>query len=88
ETGKDCGGGACPLCPTGEGCNGPGDCISGVCNLTNQCAAPTCNDSVKNGNETGKDCGGGACPLCPTGEGCNGPGDCISGVCNLTNQCA
>ncbi|CAF5145551.1 unnamed protein product, partial [Rotaria sp. Silwood1] len=88
ETGHDCGGPDCPPCPTGEGCKNGSDCISGVCNGTKLCAAPTCNDTVQNGNETGHDCGGPDCPPCPTGEGCKNGSDCISGVCNGTKLCA
>ena len=92
ETGLDCGGGACPQCPAGQGCQqGPRDCMSQVCDGTTQtCAAPSCTDGVLNGSETGLDCGGGTCPQCSAGQGCQqGPRDCISQVCNPgTQTCA
>jgi parallel beta-helix repeat protein len=31
ETGIDCGGGTCPPCPNGQGCNSASDCLSGNC---------------------------------------------------------
>jgi len=87
ETGIDCGGPTCPVCPptctdgvkngqeTGIDCGGP---TCPVC-------PPTCTDGVKNGQETGVDCGGPTCPSCPptctdgiqngqeTGVDCGGP---------------
>jgi len=36
ETDVDCGGGACPACSNGSGCQLPSDCQSGVC-LANSC---------------------------------------------------
>ncbi len=66
ETGVDCGGPDCPICPptctddiqngneTGIDCGGP-DCPS----------CPTCNDGILNGNEIGTDCGGPDCISCP-----------------------
>ncbi|MBP6566854.1 MAG: T9SS type A sorting domain-containing protein [Saprospiraceae bacterium] len=87
ETGIDCGGPTCPVCPptctdgvkngqeTGVDCGGP-TCPS---------CPPTCTDGVKNGQETGVDCGGPTCPSCPptctdgiqngqeTGVDCGGP---------------
>ena len=60
------------------------DCLSGVC--TNAvCQAPTCLDTVRNGDETGVDCGG-SCTGCDTGGGCNAGADCLSGVC-LNGAC-
>jgi hypothetical protein len=57
ETGKDCGGVACPPCPDLEGCAGPVDCVSGVC-VGGVCQPPKCDDNVENGEETDLDCGG------------------------------
>jgi hypothetical protein len=45
-----------------------------------QCAAPSCEDFVQNGDETAVDCGGG-CPGCAMGIGCGKNGDCASSVC-------
>jgi hypothetical protein len=74
ETGLDCGG-SCGLCPDGQGCAAPEDCLSGVCK-DSQCQASACSDGVKNGKETGVDCGGG-CPLkCQLGEACAINNDC------------
>jgi hypothetical protein len=68
ETDTDCGGGSCGGCADGKGCIANSDCNSGVCfstvsskNGTGTCAAPTCTDSVFNGNETDIDCGGATC---------------------------
>ncbi len=81
ETDVDCGG-SCPAgCAAGEGCSGPSDCQSLVCDGTT-CADPTCSDGVTNGDETDMDCGG-SCPTgCAAGEGCSGPSDCQSLVCD------
>ncbi|MEO5730554.1 MAG: hypothetical protein ABI134_05245, partial [Byssovorax sp.] len=63
ETDKDCGGQDCVVrCATGDTCNLPDDCISGVC-TGGKCIAPSCTDGVKNSNETGVDCGAN-CPPC------------------------
>lgn len=67
------------------GCDTGSQCASGVCS-NNFCAAPTCNDQVKNGNETDVDCGGGTCPPCASGQMCIQNTDCqsnscVSGVC-------
>ena len=77
ETGVDCGGPDCPVCPveptcddgiqngneTGVDCGGP-DCPA--CPVE-----PTCDDGIQNGNETGVDCGGPDCPACPVEPTCN-----------------
>lgn len=80
ETGDDCGG-SCPTkCADGQGCEGPGDCESGVC-TEDFCQAPTCDDATTNGDETDEDCGG-SCPTkCADEEACAQPTDCVSGVC-------
>ncbi len=82
ETDRDCGGfTSCPRCGTGLGCGIPGDCSSGVCGVTNACAAPACNDGVKNGTETAMDCGG-TCPsTCGLGQACLVSSDCTSRFC-------
>jgi len=56
-------GGTCPRCPDGEPCATADDCQSGVC-AGDVCAAPTCSDGLRNGDETGVDCGG-SCAPCP-----------------------
>ena len=80
ETGVDCGGGACPACPDGEGCMVGPDCTSIVCK-GNVCIAPKCNDLVKNGDETDEDCGGAKCAPCADGKACVIDGDCESALC-------
>ncbi|MFO0755179.1 MAG: DNRLRE domain-containing protein [Byssovorax sp.] len=67
-------------CTDGSHCGGAGDCASQVC-LGGSCAAPSCNDHVKNGVETGPDCGG-PCGACADGLGCAAASDCQSQVCN------
>jgi hypothetical protein len=69
ETGIDCGGAVCPLCPpptcndgvwngleTGVDCGGP---------LCLPCPIATCNDGIQNQGETGIDCGGPCLNDCP-----------------------
>lgn len=57
ETGLDCGGSECPICPDHEGCGLPSDCTSQVC-WAGICQKPACDDGIKNGKEEGIDCGG------------------------------
>jgi len=82
ETGIDCGGPSCPVCPT---------CSDGIQNGSEtgvdcggSCpACSTCTDGIQNDTETGIDCGG-TCPACSsctdgiqngqeTGIDCGGP---------------
>jgi hypothetical protein len=90
ETDVDCGGGQCPACPVGDGCQQDSDCTTNVCDPnTNECAPlPTCNDNIENQDETDVDCGG-TCDPCPVGDGCADDGDCVSGSCNTggTDTC-
>ncbi len=79
ETGKDCGGPACPACPDGEGCKVGGDCESKACSA-GTCAAPSCADQIKNGDEIDVDCGG-TCPKCGPSKACKVDEDCKSGAC-------
>jgi len=46
-----------------------------------ECAEPTCNDGIQNGDETDVDCGG-SCGPCGPGENCQADADCESGVCS------
>ena len=88
-SGSTCSSGTCSCtvnCGTGASCASGTSCASGVC-TGGHCAAATCSDGVKNGNETGIDCGGGTCPACATGVACLVPSDCINKVCTL-NVCA
>ena len=89
ETDVDCGGGQCPRCGVGKGCEQPSDCNSGVCegdNGNKTCRAPSCSDGVKNGTESDQDCGGMACPACDDGLKCMANVDCQSLVCACPSQ--
>ncbi len=88
ETGKDCGGSSCSPCLDGTACKLPRDCQSGVCTPgTLVCAAPACNDRIKNGTETAADCGG-DCSPCSTGKACILDEDCTTKFCDpQTNLC-
>lgn len=92
ETDVDCGGVECPPCADYMNCNVDTDCESKVC--VDICAAPTCIDDVKNGDETGTDCSApppdGPCQqLCQLGEGCNTDDDCDPTLfCSGGNCCA
>ncbi|HEX2570635.1 MAG TPA: fibrinogen-like YCDxxxxGGGW domain-containing protein [Polyangia bacterium] len=90
ETGVDCGGPTCPLCPNGMTCQRDSDCQSGFCDpQTNLCETPTCSDGYQDGTETGVDCGGGTCPPCAVGNGCQKDSDCATGFCRpVDNVCA
>jgi hypothetical protein len=90
ESDVDCGGQDCAPCGSGLDCNAAADCASDVCVKQNPycqffcarvCAAPACDDGVRNGLETDVDCGGG-CPGCAGGAACNVDGDCAGGTCN------
>jgi Dickkopf N-terminal cysteine-rich region len=68
-----------PPLPTGSSCQNPLDCSSGVCAMQ-QCAAPTCSDTVKNGTEINVDCGG-SCAACGVGQTCTTNGQCSTMFC-------
>jgi hypothetical protein len=82
ETDVDCGG-SCAPCASGRACLAAADCLSGVCSgsAMKTCAAPACNDALKNGTETDVDCGGNSCMPCALGKKCGAPGDCVSRLC-------
>ena len=67
-------------------------CVAEACTFCNvpcagtPCGAPSCTDSIQNGNETDVDCGGGTCPTCGSGKTCLFNSDCTSGTCT-NNQC-
>jgi hypothetical protein len=77
----DCGGGECPGCAAGTLCEDDVDCQSLVCGNNERCAAPSCDDGVRNQDETAADCGGDCARNCATGQGCEGPFDCESRSC-------
>ena len=84
ETDVDCGGAAsmgCSRCGIGQMCGANSDCVSGLCNTSGVCAAVSCTDGMKNGNETDVDCGG-TCPGCANGGMCKVAMDCKNGVCS------
>ena len=79
-------------CPVGYSCIYNADCESGYCNENKKCAAVSCSDNTKNGNETDKDCGS-SCSKCKNSKSCNKDSDCESdncnyGVCKETDKCS
>ena len=85
ETDEDCGGSDCDPCANGLDCIENSDCQSLVCDDTAKtCSAPTCDDTVQNGDETGVDCGGTSCLLCD-GDACTDDTECKSGDCDTGN---
>jgi hypothetical protein len=92
ETDQDCGG-PCAPCATHHTCLTASDCQSAVCATScapsaeclpgaqGICAAPTCMDGIRNGNETDRDCGGGSCMPCDQGQRCSTASDCSSYTC-------
>jgi len=81
ETDVDCGGLTCPKCGVGDTCDGPADCVTGVC-AGGECgdAAPTCTNGDKDLGESDVDCGG-SCPACATNKNCGDHDDCLSSTC-------
>ena len=62
----------------GEECDDGNDDDSDEC--TSLCAAPTCDDGIKSGDESDLDCGG-SCDACDLGQLCAGDDDCGQGQC-------
>jgi hypothetical protein len=83
ERAADCGGSVCSArCTANQSCRADADCSSGLfCGAAGVCAAPSCSDQRRNGDETALDCGG-SCPACATGATCALPADCISQICS------
>ncbi len=82
ETGLDCGGPECAACPNGQGCGGPGDCISGFCN------AGTCTACMNESQcVSGSYCNGGVCePQLGDGLPCAQQAACVH-VCSVDGVC-
>lgn len=81
----------CALAGDEDG-NGAADCADEVCAQLAECAAPTCSDGRRNGDETDVDCGG-RCGACGDDAACAAHGDCDSklcgaGVCKRQPSCA
>ncbi|MBI4699654.1 MAG: SBBP repeat-containing protein [Deltaproteobacteria bacterium] len=53
-----------------------------VCDGKGSCAPPSCDDTVKDGDETDTDCGGATCASCKDGDSCKKGTDCASGFCD------
>jgi hypothetical protein len=86
ESGTDCGGPDCPLCPDLATCRQDSDCSNGNCDARGICIS--CGDNAVDGTETDIDCGGTdpACRRCNPGQRCQSNDDClntqcVSGVC-------
>ena len=87
ESDVDCGGtSSCDRCPQGGACTEGTDCDSRVCRMNHTCAAPTCSDGYKNGNETDVDCGGPTCRPTPGGK-CQDNRLCEVAADCTTNRC-
>lgn len=83
ETDVDCGGVCGASCLEGDTCAVAGDCFDHVCDvMTLTCAAATCSDTVKNGDETDVDCGGDCGATCAAGDLCKVNTDCKGGACS------
>ncbi len=90
ETGVDCGGSCSRTCLAGSGCNTDADCGNVLFRGpgTSLCAAISCSDGIRNGDEVLADCGGGTCPGCPDATACSTGLDCASGVCGAAGTCS
>jgi len=88
ESDVDCGDkqSGCARCPTGAECTAGNQCVEGVCDDDGGCAAPSCDDGVKNGAESDEDCGGG-CDPCGTDQICEVDDDCVDQICNADKLC-
>jgi hypothetical protein len=92
EAAPDCGG-PCKGCPADTPCSKPEDCADLVCkalvtDASPTCAAATCGDSVKNGDESDVDCGS-LCPYrCEVDDSCTAHADCETNSCGMAAECA
>ena len=73
-------------CTIGSTCTTDPECSNGFC-YNYECAEPTCDDGVLNGNETDKDCGGGCESKCELGRNCWVNEDCGSNFMCASGAC-
>lgn len=73
ETGIDCGGARCPVCPEIPGCTDISAHNYDPAATVDDGSCETCSDGIKNGDESGVDCGGTRCDPCPIVFGCTDP---------------
>ena len=76
-------------CKAGSRCTNDKNCAAGLFCIKQSCAAPSCKDNARNGDESDVDCGG-SCPGCNAGQICTHGADCDSkscmvGVCGGTS---
>lgn len=76
-------------CKAGSRCTNDKNCAAGLFCIKQNCAAPSCKDNARNGDESDVDCGG-SCPGCNAGQICTHGADCDSkscmvGVCGGTS---
>jgi hypothetical protein len=76
----------CVLASVGDPCNDDLQCQSGICDVTNRCAATLCTSGAREGAETDVDCGG-PCSPCANGLVCAVNADCASGACGSDALC-
>lgn len=83
---SDNGGKVCNAAGMCLGCNSTNDCTSPQVCIGQKCQAPTCNDSLKDGDESDTDCGG-SCTPCTAGLKCTKNSDCESVICAAGFTC-
>ena len=88
ETDVDCGGGVCPKCALGQGCEKHTDCADGGC-YHGICQINPCKNKIEDTKygEIDVDCGG-DCKGCPLGGKCKNDSHCAVGTCSKLNICA
>ena len=80
-----CGLAGAPKCGLGQACSSSVMCLSANC-TANRCAAASCTDGKRDGDETGLDCGGSCAEKCD-GEACTISAGCKSRSC-VSGKCA
>ncbi len=87
ESDVDCGGSCATKCAVDKSCGSNADCQSSKCDTsTKKCIAPSCTDSVKNGDESDVDCGGSCSTKCAVDKFCGSNGDCQSSKCDTSTK--